>query len=131
MKMPKTVLIVEDNEKNLKLFSVLIVSLGCEVLTAADGEVGVSIASEKIPDLILMDIQMPRMDGVEALKILRADEKTRNIPVLALTSYAMRGDRERLIESGFSYYISKPINKDGFVEAVRKALGELAENAVR
>jgi two-component system, cell cycle response regulator DivK len=123
MKMSKTVLIVEDNEKNLKLFSVLIVSLGCGVLTAADGEVGVSMAREKMPDLILMDIQMPRMDGVEALKILRADEKTRNIPVLALTSYAMKGDRERLIESGFSDYISKPINKDGFVEAVRKALG--------
>lgn len=116
------ILIVEDNEKNLKLFTVIIKSMGHEPITATDGEEGVRVAKETIPDLILMDIQMPVLDGISALKALRKDENAKDIPVIALTSYAMKGDRERLIGEGFIDYIPKPIEKDRFMETVRKAL---------
>ena len=116
------ILIVEDNEKNLKLFSVIIKSLGYEILTAMNGEEGVKIAKEESPDLILMDIQMPVMDGITAFNILKSDEKTKNIPVIALTSYAMAGDRERFLGSGFVDYISKPIDKDGFIKTIEDIL---------
>ena len=116
------VLIVEDNEKNLKLFKIIIESLGYETLLARDGEEGIKKAKEQIPNLILMDIQMPVMDGVSAKKVLLADERTKDIPVIALTSYAMKGNKERLIEAGFIDYISKPISKESFIEAVEKAL---------
>ena len=116
------ILIVEDNEKNLKLFKVIIESLGYDTLLAVNGKEGLRVAKEHIPDLILMDIQMPKMDGISAMKVLRSDEKTKDIPVIALTSYAMKGNRERIIEAGFIDYISKPISKDNFIEAVEKAL---------
>ncbi len=122
--MPKTVLIVEDNERNLKLFSVIIGSLGYDVMSASDGQEGISAVGIKKPDLILMDIQKPKMDGITALGEIRKDRQNRGIPVVALTSYAMKGDRERLLAAGFVDYISKPINKDSFVEAVKKALCE-------
>ncbi len=118
------ILIVEDNEKNLKLFKVLISSLGHETFTAMDGEAGVELARATMPDLILMDIQMPVMDGITALHVLKADEQTRSIPVIALTSYAMTGDKERFIKEGFTDYISKPIDKDSFLDTVKKAIGE-------
>jgi two-component system cell cycle response regulator DivK len=82
----------------------------------------VRIAQERVPDLILMDIQMPKMDGISALKIIRSMEETKHIPVIALTSYAMKGDRERLIEHGFSAYIAKPIEKNAFIEIIQEAL---------
>lgn len=116
------VLIVEDNERNLKLFKVIIKSMGYETFGALDGEEGVRIAKDKVPDLILMDIQMPGMDGISALKALHSAEKTRSIQVIALTSYAMAGDRERFLKLGFNGYISKPIEKDSFIEVVEKAL---------
>jgi len=114
------ILIIEDNEKNLKLFSVITKSLGYEILTAMNGEEGVNMAKENAPDLILMDIQMPVMDGITALNILKSDEKTKNIPVIALTSYAMTGDRERFLGLGFSDYISKPIDVNKFKEVIGK-----------
>lgn len=116
------VLIVEDNEKNLKLFSVIIKSLGYEILTAVNGEEGVSMAKENIPDLILMDIQMPVMDGITASNMLKSDERTKNIPVIALTSYAMTGDKEKFLGLGFSDYISKPIDKNVFINTVQAAI---------
>lgn len=116
------VLIVEDNERNLKLFKIIIKSMGYETFGALDGEEGIGIARDKVPDLILMDIQMLGMDGISALKALHSAEKTRNIPVIALTSYAMKGDRERLLGLGFTDYISKPIEKDSFIEVVEKTL---------
>ena len=116
------VLIVEDNERNLKLFKVIIKSMGYGTFGALDGEEGVRIAKDKVPDLILMDIQMPGMDGISVLKALHSVEKTRSIPIIALTSYAMRGDRERLLKVGFIDYISKPIEKDSFIEVVKRAL---------
>jgi two-component system cell cycle response regulator DivK len=116
------ILIVEDNEKNLKLFSVIIKSLGYETLTAMNGEEGVKMAKENAPDLILMDIQMPVMDGLAAMKALRAKPETASIPVIALTSYAMKEDKERFLAEGFDGYISKPIDKNAFIDAVLKML---------
>jgi two-component system cell cycle response regulator DivK len=118
----KTVLIVEDYEKSLKLFKLLVGSLGHEVLTAGDSDEGIRIARERTPDLILMDIQMPGRDGIETLKLLRADARTRAIPVIALTSYVMKGDRERLLAEGFTHYIPKPIDKNSFLQDVQRIM---------
>ena len=108
--MGKTILIVEDEPKNMKLLRDLLQRFGYEILEAPDGEQGVKITREKIPDLILMDIMMPKMDGLEATRIIKADNKTKHIPVIALTSYAMKGDREKTIEAGCDGYIAKPID---------------------
>jgi two-component system cell cycle response regulator DivK len=107
--MGKTILIVEDEPKNMKLLRDLLQRFGYEILEASDGEQGVKSAGEKMPDLILMDIMMPKMDGLEATRIIKADIKTKHIPVIALTSYAMKGDREKTIEAGCDGYIAKPI----------------------
>lgn len=115
-------LIVEDNEKNLKLFRLIVSSLGHEVLTAANGSEGVAIAREIRPDLILMDIQMPVMDGISAMDFLKSEEATKEIPVIALTSYAMKGDKERFLEHGFIDYLSKPVSKDSLITAVKRIL---------
>jgi two-component system cell cycle response regulator DivK len=108
--MGKTILIVEDEPRNLKLLRDLLQRFGYEILEASDGEQGVKSAGEKMPDLILMDIMMPKMDGLEATRIIKADIKTKHIPVIALTSYAMKGDREKTIEAGCDGYIAKPID---------------------
>ncbi len=122
--MPKTILIVEDNATNLRLFIQIIHHLGYAILAAKDGEEGVRMAKEFLPDLVLMDIQMPLVSGSEALRKLKADAATKAIPVIALTSYAMRGDRERFLGEGFAGYISKPINFPEFAETIKTALGE-------
>lgn len=116
------ILIAEDNEKNLELFKTIIESLGYQILTARNGQEAIEIAKNETPDLILMDIQMPVMDGKSALKMLRCEEKTRNIPVIALTSYAMKGDREHCLKLGFADYISKPIELESFTETIKKTL---------
>lgn len=116
------VLIAEDNDKNLKLFKLIISYIGYEALTAKNGEEAVAMARTEMPDLILMDIQMPVMDGLSAMDILRSDEATRAIPVIALTSYAMKGDKERFLEHGFADYIAKPVSKDALIKAVKKVL---------
>jgi CheY-like chemotaxis protein len=114
-----TILVIDDNERNIKLFTLLLGSSGYEILTARNGEDGVERAKERLPDLILMDVQMPAMDGITALGLLQADERTKNIPVVAVTSYAMKGDRERLLAFGFVDYISKPIRAKDFLSAVK------------
>jgi CheY-like chemotaxis protein len=108
--MGKTILIVEDEPKNMKLLRDLLQRFGYEILEASDGEQGVKLAGEKIPNLILMDIMMPKMDGLEATRIIKLDIKTKHIPIIALTSFAMKGDRERTIEAGCDGYIAKPID---------------------
>jgi len=108
--MSKTILIVEDEPKNMKLLRDLLQRFGYEILEASDGEEGVKSAGEKIPNLILMDIMMPKMDGLEATRIIKANTQTKQIPIIALTSYAMKGDRERTIEAGCDGYIAKPID---------------------
>ncbi|MBA3013615.1 MAG: response regulator [Proteobacteria bacterium] len=113
------ILIVEDNPHNLKLFRVIVEAMGHQCLTAEDGEAGIAVARQTIPDLILMDIQMPRLDGISAVLRLRQEDATKAIPVIALTSYAMKGDKERFMKAGFNNYISKPINKNYFVEMIQ------------
>ena len=104
------ILVVEDNEKNMKLFRDVLGARGYRTLEATTGGEAVELATEQAPDLVLMDIQMPGVDGVEALRRLRADERTAAIPVLAVTAQAMQGDRERFLAEGFDGYLSKPVN---------------------
>ena len=113
------ILIVEDNEKNLKLARDVLQFKGCRTLDAATAELGIATAVEHLPDLILMDVQLPGMDGVAALGVLRADPRTTAIPVVALTAYAMGEDRERLLAAGFDGYLTKPIDVKAFAEQVR------------
>jgi two-component system, cell cycle response regulator DivK len=114
------VLVVEDNEKNMKLFRDVLQAKGYRTLEATTGEEAVALAAEHSPDLVLMDIQLPDIDGVDALARLRADGRSASIPVLALTAQAMSGDRERFLSAGFDGYVSKPVNIDGFVAAVEE-----------
>lgn len=113
------ILIVEDNEKNLKLARDVLRFHGYRVVEAPDGETGVLVAAEALPHLILMDIQMPGIDGIEALRRIRADARTAGIPAVALTASVMSGDRERFDQAGFDGFISKPIDIKTFPELVR------------
>ena len=114
------ILVVEDNEKNMKLFRDVLAATGFRTLEATTGGEAVDMASEHTPDLVLMDIQLPDLDGVQALRRLRANERTAAIPVLALTAQAMRGDRERFLAEGFDGYVSKPVNVRELIEIVRQ-----------
>jgi len=113
------VLVVEDNEKNMKLFRDVLVASGFRTLEATTGGEAIDLASKHVPDLVLMDIQLPDLDGVQALRRLRSDARTATIPVLALTAQAMRGDRERFIAEGFDGYVSKPVNVRELIGIVR------------
>jgi two-component system cell cycle response regulator DivK len=108
--MPHKILIVEDNENNRSLFRDILTFHGYEVAVAADGQEGVALASELMPDLILMDIQMPGMDGMTAGGILKGDPATSGLKIIALTSFAMRGDQEKFLAAGFDGFLSKPIS---------------------
>ena len=112
------ILIVEDNEKNMKLFRDVLQATGHATLEASTGEDAVELAVSHSPALVLMDVQLPGIDGVEALALLRADGRTAAIPVLALTAQAMQGDRERFLEAGFDDYISKPVDVADFLRTV-------------
>ena len=114
------ILVVEDNEKNMKLFRDVLGATGYRTLEATTGGEAVELATEQAPDLVLMDIQMPGIDGVEALRRLRADERTAAIPVLAVTAQAMQGDRERFLAEGFDGYLSKPVNVRELIGTVRQ-----------
>jgi two-component system cell cycle response regulator DivK len=113
------ILIAEDNEKNIKLFRDVLQLSGYETLEASTGEQAIELAIRHTPDLVLMDIRLPGTDGLEALRRLREDERTADIPVVALTAQAMAGDRERFLEAGFNGYISKPVNIVDFIGTVR------------
>ena len=114
-----TVLVVEDNEKNMKLFRDVLQASGFATLEATTAEEGLELALTRRPGLVLMDVQLPGVDGIEALARLRADERTAAIPVLALTAQAMRGDRERFVEAGFDGYLAKPVNVLELIEVVK------------
>ena len=114
------VLVVEDNERNMKLFRDVLQASGYRTLEAATGERAVELVFEHGPDLVLMDIQLPDIGGVEALARLRADERTASVPILALTAQAMDGDRERFLAAGFDGYLSKPVNIADFLTAVKR-----------
>ena len=112
------VLIVEDNADNLKLATFLLQSAGHTVISASNAEAGLALARSDHPELILMDIQLPGMDGLEATGLLKKDEQTRSIPVIALTALAMKGDEERIRAAGCDGYIGKPMRYKEFLAAV-------------
>jgi two-component system cell cycle response regulator DivK len=118
------ILIVEDNEKNMKLVRDVLQVKGYRTLEAGTAEDGIRLANERKPDLVLMDIQLPGMNGIEALGVLRTDAATAKIPVIAVTASVMQQDRKLITEAGFDAYIGKPINLKEFLATVRKWLGE-------
>jgi two-component system cell cycle response regulator DivK len=122
--MDELVLIVDDNEKNVKLVRDLLRFAGFRTLEAFTAEAGVSMAAEHVPHVVLMDIRLPDMSGSDALRLLKDDEATAAIPVVALTSLAMKGDRERLLAEGFDGYLEKPIDVQQFPEQVRSLCRE-------
>jgi two-component system cell cycle response regulator DivK len=116
------ILIVEDNAKNLKLARDVLRFHGYRTIEATDGETGVRLAADELPQLILMDIQMPGIDGIEALRRIRSDPRTAGIPAAALTASVMSGDRERFDAAGFDAFIAKPIEVQAFPAQVRALL---------
>ena len=117
-----SILIVEDNATNMKLSTFLLESAGYTVLAATDAETGLSTAREQRPDLILMDIQLPGMDGLQATALLKRKEATRGIPVIALTALAMKGDEERIRAAGCDGYVAKPLAYKDFLAVIREHL---------
>jgi two-component system cell cycle response regulator DivK len=124
--MPKKVLIVEDNELNMKLFSDLLEAHGYETVGTDNGLNALDLAREHAPDLILMDIQLPEVSGLEVTKWLKDDDELAPIPVIAVTAFAMKGDEERIRQGGCEAYMSKPITVSVFIETIRQFLGEEA-----
>jgi CheY-like chemotaxis protein len=122
--MSHKILIVEDNENNRSLFRDILTFHGYEVLVAADGQEGVALARGLMPDLILMDIQMPGMDGMTAGGILKGDPATSGLKIIALTSFAMRGDQEKFLAAGFDGFLSKPISTRELPGLVKRWLEE-------
>ena len=120
--MSKKILIVEDILMNRRLIQDILTYHGYEVIEAENGEEAVKIAREQKPDLIIMDLQMPVMNGFEAIKILRSDPVTKDIKVIAVTSFAMAGDREKVLAAGFDDYISKPLNTRELPKLVNRLL---------
>jgi two-component system, cell cycle response regulator DivK len=123
-RMSKTVMIVEDNELNMKLFHDLLDAHGYHTLQTRNGMEALRLARERRPDLILMDIQLPEVSGLEVTKWLKDDESLCDIPVIAVTAFAMKGDEERIRQGGCEAYISKPISIATFLDAVRRHIGE-------
>jgi two-component system, cell cycle response regulator DivK len=121
-----TVLVVEDNPANMTLATFLLKSAGYAVLTATDAEAGLALARREQPDLVLMDIQLPGMDGLEACAILKKDQGTRDIPVIALTALAMKGDEERIRAAGCDGYIAKPLAYREFLATIGARLQRTA-----
>src|SRR5262252_7280538 len=121
--MAKTVLIVEDNELNMKLFHDLLDAHGYKTLQTRNGREALAIAREHRPDLILMDIQLPEVSGLEVTKWLKEDDQLKKIPVVAVTAFAMKGDEEVIRQGGCEAYISKPISVTGFLDTVRRFIG--------
>jgi len=117
-----TVLIVEDNAKNLKLVRDILQVKGYATLEATTAEDGIWLALERKPDLVLMDIQLPGMNGIDALRVLRADPGTAAIPVIAVTASVMQQDRKMITDAGFDAYVGKPISLNEFLDAVRRVL---------
>jgi two-component system cell cycle response regulator DivK len=120
--MSKTVLIVEDNELNMKLFHDLLDANGYRTLQTRDGLEALELARTHRPDLILMDIQLPEVSGLEVTKWLKEDDQLRAIPVIAVTAFAMKGDEEKIREGGCEAYLSKPISVAHFLDTVRRFL---------
>jgi two-component system cell cycle response regulator DivK len=121
--MPKSVMIVEDNELNMKLFNDLLESRGYNVIQTRNGMEALDLARAHMPDLILMDIQLPEVSGLVVTKWLKDDEQLAHIPVVAVTAFAMKGDEERILQGGCEGYISKPISVSHFLETIAQYIG--------
>jgi two-component system cell cycle response regulator DivK len=121
--MSKTVLIVEDNELNMKLFNDLLETRGCRVVQTRQGVEAMDLARKHRPDLILMDIQLPEVSGLQVTQWLKDDDELRSIPVIAVTAFAMKGDEEKIRQGGCEAYLSKPISVAKFFETVDNFLG--------
>jgi two-component system cell cycle response regulator DivK len=121
--MSKTVLIVEDNELNMKLFNDLVETRGCRILQTRSGVEAIELARRHRPDLILMDIQLPEVSGLEVTQWLKDDEELRSIPVIAVTAFAMKGDEEKIRQGGCEAYLSKPISVAKFFDTIDHFLG--------
>ena len=122
--MKKKVLIVEDNELNMKLFQDLLEAHGIDTVQTNDGHKALDMAREHDPDLIIMDIQLPEISGLEITRNLKQDDDLKDIPVIAVTAFAMKGDEQKIREGGCEDYISKPISVSLFIEVVKKHLGD-------
>lgn len=122
--MTKTVMIVEDNELNMKLFRDLIEAHGYRTIQTRNGLTAMDLAREHRPDLILMDIQLPEISGLDVTRDLKADAELKSIPVIAVTAFAMKGDEERIRQGGCEAYISKPIAVGKFIETIKTFLGD-------
>jgi two-component system, cell cycle response regulator DivK len=121
----RRILVVEDNPDNMTLIVDVLTSLNYEVLQATDGQRGVEMVDEERPDLVLMDLSLPKMDGWTATRTLKAEHDLKEIPIIALTAHAMVGDRERAMEAGCDDYVSKPINLQELATKLKKFLGTL------
>ena len=126
--MKKTALIVEDNALNLKLMRDLLEASGIETLQTKGGSQALEMVREHRPDIVLMDIQLPDVSGLDVTRQLKADAELSDIPIIAVTALALRGDEERVLEAGCDAYISKPISVASFLDEVRKFLGEDGES---
>ena len=120
----KTGLVIEDNEDNMVLITRFLKKFGYQVLTAETGQQGVDAALQKNPDFIILDIQLPDFDGTEVVRRVRAAEKGAGIPIIAMTSFAMAGDREKLLAAGCSGYIEKPVDPERVLSQIRKVIGD-------
>jgi two-component system cell cycle response regulator DivK len=120
----KTVLVVEDNELNMKLFHDLLEANGYNTIQTRSGLEAIDLARAQRPDLILMDIQLPEVSGLEVTKWIKEDDDLRSIPVIAVTAFAMKGDEERIRQGGCEAYLSKPISVNKFIETVKAYLGD-------
>ncbi|OHC72662.1 MAG: two-component system response regulator [Rhodospirillales bacterium RIFCSPLOWO2_01_FULL_65_14] len=120
--MPKKILIVEDNELNMKLFNDLLQAHGYETIQTMDGRDVLDIVRAQMPDLIVMDIQLPEISGLEVTKMLKADDMLKAIPVIAVTAFAMKGDEEKIREGGCEGYLAKPISVPSFLETIASFL---------
>jgi two-component system cell cycle response regulator DivK len=121
--MSKTVLIVEDNDLNMKLFHDLLEAHGYDTLQTRDGREALELARKHRPDLILMDIQLPEVSGLEVTKWIKQDEDLKSIPIIAVTAFAMKGDEEKIREGGCEAYMAKPISVVNFLETIEKFVG--------
>jgi two-component system, cell cycle response regulator DivK len=119
----KKVMIVEDNELNLRLFRDLLSAFGYATVETRDGLKALELAKVEMPDLILMDIQLPHVSGLDVTQWIKADKETRDIPIIAVTAFAMRGDEERIREGGCQSYISKPIQVQSFIQTIKQFIG--------
>ncbi len=118
----KKILVIEDNLTNMKLFRIILNANNYEIIEANDGQTGVDHARIYIPNLIIMDIQLPTINSKDATLILKKDPITQNIPIIAVTSFAIKGDRELCLQMGFSEYITKPINKNQLINIIKEIL---------